>query len=87
MPAQFDLFRFGERTEEFWFVAIEETRLLRGNFFSSFRRAHPQNRIIAPETLGKLAKTARLSLNAFGHFVSASDRALVRAVEKICYVC
>ena len=86
MPAELDLFRFSEQAEEFSFVAVEEPGLLRGDFFCRVRSAHPNDGIFAPEALDKLGKTARLSENAFSHFVRASDGAFVRAVEKICYL-
>ena len=82
MPAELDLFGFGEEAEEFRFVAVEEPGLFRGNFFRSVGGAHTDDWIFAPEALDKLAKAARFSQNEARYFVCASDGAPVSAFER-----
>ena len=50
VPAQFDLCGFGEEAEELRFVAVEETRLLRGDFLRSVGSPHPHEGILVPKT-------------------------------------
>src|SRR5271169_4872814 len=81
MPAELDLFGFGEEAEEFCFVAIEEAGFLGGNFFGGIGGAHSYNGIFVPEALDELAKAAWLFENELRHFVRASDGAPVRSFE------
>jgi hypothetical protein len=81
MPAEFDLFRFDEQAEEFWFVAVEEARLFGGDFFGSVRGAHADYGVFVPEAGNEFAKAVRLFENEASHFVGAADGAAVRAFE------
>ncbi len=77
MPAQLDLFGFGEEAEEFCFVAIDQPRLFCRNFFCRVCCAHPYNWIFVPEALDEFAKPAGRSQNKPRHFVRPADGATV----------
>jgi len=73
MPAELDLFGFGEKAEKFCFVAVEEPGLFRGNFFRRVRCAHPNDWIFAPKALDKFTKTTGVAENEARDFVCAAD--------------
>jgi hypothetical protein len=85
MPAEFDLFGFGEEAEEFGFVAVEETRLLGGDFFGGVGGSAADDGVFVPEAFDELAEVARLFEDEASYFVGAADGAPVAAVEEACH--
>jgi hypothetical protein len=81
MPTEFDLFGFGEETEELWFVEVEEAWLLGGDFFGGVGGAQADYGIFVPEAGNEFAKAAGLFENKPSHFVGTADRALVTACK------
>jgi hypothetical protein len=81
VPAEFDLRGFSEQAEQLGFVAVEEARLLRGNFFGGVGRAHADGGIVVPEAGDEFAEELWLFQNEFDRFVSAADGAPVGACE------
>jgi hypothetical protein len=81
MPAQLDLFGFGEEAEEFCFVAVQETGLSRGNFFGGVRRAHSYNGVFVPEALNEFPETPRARKDNLDDFIGSPNRATVRSFE------
>jgi len=73
MPAELDLFGFGEEAEEFCFVPIEEAGILDGDFFGGVGGAAPEYGIFVPEAFNEFAKTTGVAENEARDFVRAAD--------------
>lgn len=72
MPAQFDLFGFGQEAEEFGFVAVEEAGLLGGNLFGGVGGAHADDGIFVPEAGDEFAEAAGLFEDELRDFIGAA---------------
>ena len=82
MPAQFDLFGFGEETEEFGFVVVEEAGFFGGDFFGGVGGAHAYDWYVVPEAGDEFGEELRFLEDKCRDLVSATDRSAVRALKR-----
>jgi hypothetical protein len=75
---------FSEQTQQFGLIGFEHLWLNGGDFFRGVRSSHPDDGVIAPQTLHEFGKAIRGTQDELHNEVRASDRSSVAAFQQNC---